>query len=127
MTVFIKWISEYSLGIPEIDKQHQYIFQLANEIQYADISEADYYADRLYNYTKWHFSVEEKYFSETGSPLLLEHMEMHNRLLEGLNAIVQNGLSTEDDFEKLKTHYLKWLVEHILYQDRKIVRELERE
>ena len=67
MTVFFKWIDEYSIGIPEIDEQHRYMFQLANEIQYAEISEAEQYADKLYNYTKWHFSSEEKYFSEISS------------------------------------------------------------
>jgi len=101
------------------------MFQLANEVQFVEISEAKHYADKLYNYTKLHFSIEEKYFSEIGSPLLLAHMKMHNRLLEGLNTIVQNGLSTKNDLERLKTFYLRWLVDHILYQDRKVIRELE--
>jgi hemerythrin len=125
MTVFFKWIDEYSVGIPEIDEQHRYMFQLANEIQYAEISEAERYADKLYNYTKWHFSGEEKYFSEIQSPLLIEHMQLHNKLLDGLYAIIEKGLSTNEELEKLKSFYLKWLVDHILYQDRKVIRHLK--
>jgi len=53
----------------------------------------------------------------------MKHMEMHNILLEGLVSIMDDGLSTYEDLEKLKAYYLKWLVEHILYQDRKAFRE----
>jgi len=123
MTVYFKWLDEYSLGVQEIDDQHKFMFQLANEIQFSELSDGKKYADKLYNYTKWHFSVEEKYFSELKSPHLMKHMEMHNILLEGLVSIMDDGLSTYEDLEKLKAYYLKWLVEHILYQDRKAFRE----
>jgi hemerythrin len=122
MTVFFKWLDEYSLGLPKIDEQHQYMFRLANEIQYSEPSEAEQYARKLYNYTKWHFSDEEKYFSRIESPLLTEHMKLHNGLIKGLDAVIKSGLSTNDDVEKLKTFFLKWLVDHILYQDRKVIK-----
>ena len=122
MTVYFKWLDEYSLGDPEIDAQHKYMFRLANEIQYSQPSETEQYAHKLYNYTKWHFRDEENRFAEMKSPLLTEHMKLHNELINALDKVIQKGLSTEEDLERLKAFYLKWLVDHILYQDRKAIR-----
>lgn len=122
MTIFFKWFDEYSIGVPEIDQQHQHMFQLANEIQYSTPAEAKKYAEKLHNYTKYHFGVEESYFSEINSPILIEHLNFHNKLLEELISIINEGLSTHENLEHLKSFYLKWLVDHILYQDRKVIR-----
>jgi len=42
--------------------------------------------------------------------------------IKELNAVVAKGFSTKNDIERLKSFYLKWLVDHILYQDRKLIR-----
>jgi hemerythrin len=124
MTVFFKWLDEYSLGIAKIDQQHQYLFKLANEIQYSSPSEFSQYTERLYQYTKTHFSEEERYYSENKSPLINEHLGLHNKLLNDLILIIDEGVSTHEKFEKLKYFYLKWLVDHILYQDRRVIRDI---
>jgi hemerythrin len=125
VTVYFKWTDDYSFGVANIDQQHQYIFQLANEIQYSSPSEFDQYAEKLYKYTKYHFNEEEQYYKQIGSPLLKEHLKLHNQLLDSLISIVDEGLSTYEKFEKLKTFYLNWLVDHILYQDRRVLRDIK--
>jgi len=124
VTVFFKWLDDYSLGITKIDQQHQYMFQLANEIQYSSPSEFKQYAEKLYQYTKYHFGDEERYYTEINSPLLKEHLGLHNQLLKKLVSIIDEGLSTHEKFEKLKYFYLNWLIDHILYQDRRVVRDI---
>ena len=124
MTVFFKWEDDYSLGVANIDQQHQYMFQLANEIQYSTPTEFKRYAEKLYQYTKYHFDEEEQYYKEIGSPLLKEHLKLHNQLLDSLVLIVEESLSTYEKFERLKNFYLNWLVDHILYQDRRVLRDI---
>lgn len=124
MAVSFKWEDHYSLGDANIDQQHQYLFQLANEIQYSSPAEFKKYAEKLYQYTKYHFDEEEQYYKEIGSPLLKEHLKLHNQLLDSLVLIVEEGLSTYEKFERLKTFYLNWLVDHILYQDRRVLRDI---
>jgi len=100
------------------------MFQLANEIQFSSSSEFKQYAEKLYQYTKYHFGEEEQYYKKIESPLLKEHLKLHNQLLNKLISIIEQGVSTHEKFENLKYFYLKWLVDHILYQDRSVIRDI---
>ena len=47
MTVYFNWIDDYSSGNHKLDENIQYLFRLANDIQSADASEAEFYAAKL--------------------------------------------------------------------------------
>jgi len=127
MTVFFKWINEYSSGNNEIDEQNQYLFRLANDIQSADASEAELYAGKLYYYATKHFTVEEKYLAEIQTPHLSFHLKLHNKLLASFINVAGEVSYDADTFERLKSFVLEWIVVHFLYYDLKAIRHIKRQ
>ncbi len=55
MGVMFEWEDKFSVGNEKIDKQHQYLFRLGNEIIKSDESECKHYIMELFKYTKAHF------------------------------------------------------------------------
>ncbi len=126
MTIYFKWINEYSSGHPEIDEQNQYLFRLANDIQFADPSEAELYAGKLYHYATKHFTLEEKYLFEIKSPHLTSHLKLHNKLLAYFISVAGEGSYDIDTFERLKSFIFEWIAVHFLYYDHKATRHIKR-
>lgn len=124
MTIHFKWINEYSSGNPELDEQNQYLFKLANDIQFADSSEAELYAAKLYHYAVKHFTIEENYLFEIRSPHLTSHMKLHNKMLSSFIAVSGEGSYDSDTFDRLKSFIFEWVTVHFLYYDLKAIRHI---
>ncbi len=124
--VLIPWNDSLSVGIQEIDEQHKVLVDLLNELHRA-ITEhhgsdaAIGILDRLVEYTRIHFSVEESLMRVLDYPGYEEHKQHHEQLIEQvyeLRGKVGNGKHIS--FELL--HFLKsWLTRHILEDDRDYV------
>ncbi|MDC7219052.1 MAG: hypothetical protein PQJ59_03865 [Spirochaetales bacterium] len=53
--MFVQWSDEkYGLGIPEIDRQHQELFLITNQLHECSLSEV---LKRLYAYTRFQKSI----------------------------------------------------------------------
>ena len=81
------WSEELSVDVAEIDAQHQELIQLLNELFDAvkkgrgrDIVET--VVDRMADYTKFHFGIEEKYFDELGYPDAKMHKMEHQVFID---------------------------------------------
>ena len=64
---FIQWNSDLEVKVREIDKQHQQLVSMINDLYDAMQEQKGRDAvgnivNRLIDYTKTHFSLEEKYF-----------------------------------------------------------------
>lgn len=126
----IDWGEELQINIPEVDRDHQHLVNLINELAQAlargegkqvigDIlgEMADYVAN--------HFYREERLMERTRFPELVEHIVDHWRFTQRLTALVhafetgQEGVAAETlDF------LADWFLGHIMDKDVKIGRHL---
>lgn len=121
----INWSAAYSVGIKEIDDQHQIWIGLINKLHDAMskgegkkvLSEI---LTEVVNYTKTHLSYEESLFEKYNYPDGNSHKLVHQKFTKQV-------LDYQKDFEDGKTvitievmTFLKnWLIEHITNTDKK--------
>lgn len=119
----LEWTDELSVGIQEIDEQHKVLVDLLNQLHQAilehhgqDVTTS--IMDRLCEYTKIHFTVEESLLRILNYPDYEEHKQHHEQLLAEVKQL-RHKMEHEDhsiSFELL--HFLKkWLTIHILEDD----------
>lgn len=119
MALRFEWSQEYSVGHSVIDEQHRKLFELGNAVNGADLDEAVYFLDKLYDYARMHFEFEEKQMKSVNYPAYFRHIELHNELLSRLHEISKYPFEAEDDFFQFKKFIYDWIIDHIMREDRK--------
>lgn len=123
MAKFVEWSDVLSVGIEEIDAQHQVLVGLVNEMHEAihqrhGSGVVREVLARLAEYTKIHFAVEESLMRILGYPGYEEHKGQHEELIASMLELqrkVDSG-KTAIGFELM--HFLKiWLTKHIMESD----------
>lgn len=124
--LFFKWKPEYDLGIDIIDEQHKKLVGYINElfISVKDLKQkeqAQIVVQKLFDYTNFHFGMEEKYFKrydwESSSSHLKEHQIFVNKILEFQKILEKELPATFQIINFLKD----WFKNHILVSDKKYV------
>lgn len=123
MDKFIEWSDQLSVGIEEIDAQHQMLVELVNEMHDAIRNKhgsdvVHDILDRLTDYTRIHFAVEESLMRILNYPGYEEHHAQHLDLIDHVIQLQKKVASgkTAIGFELM--HFLKtWLTKHILEED----------
>jgi hemerythrin len=122
----IQWDESLSVGIPEIDADHQRFIALVNDLNSAISSrqekpEVERRLRLIIADAHIHFEHEEKLFAEYGYPDAKRHAELHAE-------ITSQYLRILDEFHRYKDSYLwiesgllikKLLVDHLLQEDMK--------
>ena len=122
---FAEWTDEFSVGVAEIDRDHQRLLGLLNELH--DAAEAGdgqevlgKVLDGLVHYVSYHFACEEALFLRTNYPDYKEHTRKHQALTATVKEVhedFQRGASEALPLQVLE--FLKnWLYEDILGADR---------
>jgi len=121
--VLIKWRDSYSVNIEQIDKQHERIVKLINEMfevvrdKETNIS-LSYQIDKLIEYTQKHFNYEENLLEKAGYEFIDRHKKAHKGLVQevmDLKELIEkntDGMSS-DFYSFLRS----WLINHILKED----------
>jgi len=120
---FMKWDDTFSVNVREIDLQHQKLIEMVNEF-YEHVGD-DYgkalqtLLDSLVDYTRYHFSTEEKYFKEFAYQDSASHTDMHRKFAEKVldvrSRLDQGRIVVSFEI----TNFLKdWLTHHIREDDR---------
>ena len=125
---FVEWDNKYSIGVPEIDKQHKRLMEILNDtIKHSNgvkIDERKYFnktKNKAVKYLKKHFETEEKILSKTNYEKLKEHKAEHKKFLDEI-------IKTNEEIDKnirevnlfISTAYIKeWLLNHIKNFDKK--------
>ncbi len=122
----MNWTKECRLGIDQIDSQHRLLFAIANELidfenPMEEAPEFKYLFNHLRHYVEDHFSCEEKWMSDNQYPELEEHHKKHELIIEEINGVLKGIKSLYDLKGKLETLMQKWIKEHILMEDKKIL------
>ena len=68
-----------------------------------------------------HFKNEEAYMASISYPLLKEHKKLHDDIISNLNTILKTKKTIQELRESIKYAAQKWLAEHILEHDVKII------
>lgn len=121
-----EWRSEYVVGVPEIDRQHQYLFGLGARLgraaetpeSSANLAEI---VKELVSYANEHFAYEEKIMEQAGYDNLAYHRAMHEFMRTRLTLLqarlVKGLLSRSELSEFMET----WLTEHIIMEDMRYI------
>jgi len=124
MTRPLEWQDEYTVGVKELDGQHQALLNIINTLLMEERDEND--ADTLFgatssliHYAYIHFATEERYLAEAHFPHLEQHILMHvDFIMKTLELSLKVKEGTRDSRLEL-LHYLKgWYSSHVLGIDR---------
>ena len=121
----ITWNDSFSVNVAEIDKQHQSLVQMMNELHDAMRQgkgknvEGQIIAE-LVRYTVTHFNKEEKYFDQFGYPEKESHKKEHTYFVKKVSDFKNGfdegrlGLSVQ-----VMNFLSDWLQKHIKGTDKK--------
>jgi hemerythrin len=119
----IKWTSDMSVGVAELDRQHQGLVDLLNRLHEHMLAGrgrevlAEVLAD-LIRYTDVHFAGEERLFILHGYPNMRAHRDEHVALTQKVRSL-RAEVAAGKSFVSLPTlNFLRdWLTEHIMKSD----------
>lgn len=121
--ILLSWQDDYAVGVPLIDAEHRYLFDLINEFHDRHTSggtrgQVLVVLNRLIAYAENHFQHEEALMTENGYPRLASHQALHEQMYASVFVLNERlALETSKvDAETLR--FLKtWLLDHILKED----------
>lgn len=121
----MSWTDTYSVGITEIDQQHQKLIDLINTLHDA-MAKGQAKAtlgrilDDLIAYCAKHFTLEEKLFDQFGYPDTADHKEKHQKMTAKVLALQQQFQQGKVTITMDVMDFLQqWLDKHILGTDKK--------
>jgi hemerythrin len=118
----MKWSPEYATGVPEIDEQHQSLFEWFDQLDHAAADHrmmtATYTLTRLMQYTRVHFAAEEALMTRIAYPELEAHRAEHETFRLRLREL-QTAAMTQDITVATISLLRDWLIKHITISDMK--------
>ncbi len=121
--LLIVWNEELETGIDSIDEQHQQLVDILNEFyaatqQHEGPEVGAAILERLGEYTRVHFTVEESVMRLLDYPDYDAHKALHDELLETFRSLAAKYASGKRSANFELIHFLKlWLVKHIQKSD----------
>ncbi|MDH5785550.1 MAG: bacteriohemerythrin [Chromatiales bacterium] len=123
----VEWKEEYSVDIQEIDEQHKCLINIMNELYTALASKSnrDLLGDiinKLVEYTKIHFAVEETMMRIFHYEGYEKHKEIHDNIVRRVGEYQAKFLAGDDKVGMELLMFLKeWLFDHIQKVDKEYV------
>ncbi|MEY8199946.1 MAG: bacteriohemerythrin, partial [Colwellia sp.] len=123
----VVWNNKYLIGIEIIDTQHQQLFDIMNKLYIASEEDQELETiiglfEELKDYTKYHFTEEEIYFSKHPQDEIKRHKELHQFFIKKLDESIQQCIRIGALSLELLFFLNDWLVEHIQVEDQKYVK-----
>ena len=121
----IDWSDSYSIGIPKIDDQHKellhYVNDLFNHASDNEEEERAFFTDMIQSmvqYTKYHFSNEEKMMIATNFPGYTAHKKSHEEFVLKIIRIAKDFEAGKRLMLEKLAYFLKdWILSHIGVMD----------
>jgi hemerythrin len=128
--VLIEWKDEFSVGVPDVDHEHQELIALINELHAAMSSEDSGYTvmdflGEIYAHVSAHFALEEKIMRKRKYDQYEEHKSDHEDLLDELRDIMddyeENAYFSDEEFASAVE---KWFTDHFKNRDARLHKHL---
>ena len=122
---FVSWNESYSVGIQAIDDEHKKLLMLINNLQTSVLYPTGEAFERqalseLVDYTKYHFSREEKLMREHDYPDYEPHKRQHEEMIAKVtNYMTSYERDREATIDELTGFLKSWLINHIAGTDQK--------
>lgn len=128
----LTWSNQLELGAPNVDKQHQHLVEILNQLDEAvalgfEPQKVLKLVDELIDYTHYHFEDEERFMLEGGydSKRFAEHKDQHRTFVQKVSLERENAIKNPESVSNDLIDFLvKWLMDHILFSDKQMVLEL---
>lgn len=121
--VFMKWTPAYSVKVKEFDEQHKKLFAMINliaeDIVSGDNKKRDEVVNQMIEFSRIHFSTEEKYFKKFKYPKEDEHIKLHIDFIETSLEFSRRTKKNEIDSNKILNYLKNWWNNHVLIEDKK--------
>ena len=124
----IEWSAGLSVGVEEIDGQHQRLIAIINRLvahredgmnpdeMFAVISD-------LVDYSDYHFRTEDNYMMEIEYPLFLSHRKEHLAYIKKMSTLITALENKEPNLvEEMLTYLTQWWKHHIIESDQRYAR-----
>lgn len=121
----IAWDPIFSVNVELIDKQHQMLVQMINDLYDAMVTDKENDAigsliDRLHTYAAMHFAREEHFFDIFGYPESDVHIKEHKDFEKKIAAFEADFKAGKQKLSKDIIKFLSdWLVAHIKGSDKR--------
>jgi hemerythrin len=121
----IVWDSSFSVNVAFLDKQHQMLVQMINDLHDAMLNgnaneTTGKLIEQLLTYAAMHFAREEHYFDIFGYPETDIHKKQHKDFERRISAFETDFKAGRESVSKDIMKFLgDWLVEHIKGSDKK--------
>ena len=128
----MEWSPALSVGFAEIDRQHERLIEIANELNSAMHSgQGTQVVGRILNqlvdYTVKHFTYEENLMRQHGYAERDAHLAEHKKLIADVSTFKRDFDSGKATMTVELLGFIRsWLLEHILKVDKALARELNR-
>jgi hemerythrin-like metal-binding protein len=130
----ITWSEEYSVGVKELDRQHQQIIHMINELAKCQeqepaeqCSSIPSVVNEIHDYIIDHFGLEERLLTQAKFRDLAAHKQGHNRFINRFSHLcAQLGDNNAESVAQLLAYLNDWWDSHILHEDMKYSRLLGR-
>jgi len=128
----IAWSDDYKLGNTQVDAQHRRLFELVSDVVGSCVEghgkdKMKETLDFLVNYTVQHFLDEEALQLQYHYPGYVAHRQLHEDFKHTVGLLVrdyQKTGSSEDLCVNLNKTVVRWLINHIQREDRKIAEHI---
>ena len=121
--VFIKWNKKLSVKVKERDDQHKKLVELINQAyEFKDSKKLGDILNELIEFTRVHFSTEEKYFEKYNYPGTNEQMAEHANLIEKVLKFKDNLEAGQNIAEEFLIFLKEWLEIHLKKIDHKYIK-----
>jgi len=125
-----EWSVGFACGVDLIDRQHRNLVELTNMLRSAilrddKVSSANS-VESLQAYARYHFAYEESWARDRGMPQIAldQHARSHQAFADRIQAMAEQDIREEGHGRALHGFLSNWLLEHIVKDDREMVRRL---
>lgn len=116
------WNDKFSVGIPEIDQQHQKLVELINRVidgyhQGLPHKKLASLIDDAVSHGIYHFSFEERLQEHAGYPFIKAHQKSHVQFAKRISEFQTRFKDGEDIIPYIDGLLVEWLTDHFVHDD----------
>ncbi|MGC8765754.1 MAG: bacteriohemerythrin [Brevinematia bacterium] len=123
----IEWNDSFSVNNETIDKQHRGLIELLNGLstEFDEQREKrllENTIEKLFDYTKYHFSIEEYLMRQANFPDYEKHKAEHDAFVKKVKDFISNFIDGREGLTREIVDFLmEWVKNHILKTDKEYI------